>query len=72
MPGDLGGVQHRALIKAYPTEILEAAHNGCKGGGLLQDGVNWCSGVMQEEPLSPTNFNVVVDAVVRHWVSVVV
>ena len=51
---------------------MESAEDGGKGGGLLQDGVNWCSGVMQEEPLSPTNFNVVVDAVVRHWVSVVV
>ena len=25
-------------------------------------------GVTQEDPLSPTIFNVVVDAVVRHWV----
>ena len=26
-------------------------------------------GVMQGDPLSPTIFNVVVDAVVRHWVT---
>ena len=29
-------------------------------------------GVNQGDLLSPTTFNVVVDAVVRHWVSVVV
>ena len=28
-------------------------------------------GVNQVEPLSPTIFNVVVDAVVRHWISLV-
>ena len=29
-------------------------------------------GLTQEDPLSPTIFNVVVDAVVRHWVVVVI
>ena len=29
-------------------------------------------GVTQGDPLSPTIFNVVVDAVVRHWLSVMV
>ena len=29
-------------------------------------------GVLQGDPLSPTIFNVVVDAVVRHWVTVMV
>ena len=28
-----------------------------------------CGGVTQGDPLSPTIFNVVVDAVVRHWVT---
>ena len=27
--------------------------------------------VMQGKPLSPTIFNVIVDAVIRHWVTVV-
>ena len=44
---------------------------------MSQDGVYFGApikgqrGVTQGNPLSPTIFNVVVDAVLRHWVSVV-
>ena len=45
---------------------------------LARAGRNYCTelqgacGVTQGDPLSPTIFNVVVDAVVRHWVTGVI
>ena len=41
-------------------------------GGYYEAAFMGDRGVMQGDPLSPTIFNVVVDAVVRHWVSVMV
>ena len=37
-------------------------------GGYYGDAFKGARGVTQGDPLSPTIFNVVVDAVVRHWV----
>ena len=45
-----------------------AARAGCYYGTALQG----ARGVTQGNPLSPTIFNVVVDAVVRHWGAVVI
>ena len=55
-----------------PPDILELAEDGRKGGRVLQGGIYKGSGVTQGDPLSPTILNVVVDAVVFHWVYVMV
>ena len=46
---------------------MESPDYGGAGGGLLQDIIKGGGGVTQDDPLSPTIFNVVVDAFVRHW-----
>ena len=38
-----------------------------RAGGYYGTGFKGGRGVTQGDPLSPTIFNVVVDAVVRHW-----
>ena len=43
-----------------------------RAGGYYGAEFKGSGGVMQGDPLSPTIFNVVVDAVVRHWVTVMV
>ena len=43
-----------------------------RAGGYYRKGFKGGRGVAQGDPLSPTIFNVVVDAVVRHWVTLVV
>ena len=40
-----------------------------QSGGYCGDAFKGARGVTQSDPLSPTIFNVVVDAVVRHWVT---
>ena len=37
MPEDLRGVWRGTPIQAAPPDLLEAAHDGGKGRGLLQD-----------------------------------
>ena len=39
-----------------------------KAGGYYGEAFKGDRGVTQGDPLSPTIFNVVVDAVVRHWI----
>ena len=41
-------------------------------GGYYRSSFQGFRGVMQGDPLSPTIFNMVVDAVVRHWYEVMV
>ena len=43
-----------------------------KAGGYYRAAFKGARGVTQGYPLPPTIFNVVVDAVVRHWVAVMV
>ena len=43
-----------------------------RAGGYYRTGFKSARGVTQRDPLSPTIFNVVVDAVVRHWVTLAV
>ena len=40
-----------------------------RAGGYYGEAFKGARGVTQGDPLSPTIFNVVVDAVVRHWVT---
>ena len=43
-----------------------------RAGGYYGTGFKGERGVTQGDPLSPTIFNVVVDVVVRHWVTLAV
>ena len=43
-----------------------------KAGGYYGAAFKGGRGVTQGDPLPPTIFNVVVDAVVQHWVTVIV
>ena len=38
-----------------------------RAGGYYRKAFKGARGVTQDDPLSPTIFNLVVDAVVRHW-----
>ena len=43
-----------------------------RAGGYYGEAITGAHGVTQRDPLSSTIFNVVVDAVTRHWVSLMV
>ena len=53
----------RRLLRNYWRRLTMAA----RSGGYYGAAVKGERGVTQGDPLSPTLFNVVVDAVVRHW-----
>ena len=53
----------RRLLQNYWRRLTMAA----RAGGYYGAEFKGARGVTQGEPLSPTIFNVVVDAVVRHW-----
>ena len=55
-----------------PLDILETVDDGGKGVRVLRGGIKGYRVVTQGDPLSPTISNVVVDEVVRHWVTVMV
>ena len=57
---------------SVPPDVLGAADNGGKDGRLLRAAFKGARGVTQGDLLSPTIFNVLVDASVRHWVTVMV
>ena len=55
----------RRLLRAYWSKSTMVAREG----GYYGTGFKGERGVTQGDPMSPTIFNVVVDAVVRHWVT---
>ena len=59
------GPRARRLLRAYWGKSTMVA----RAGGYYGDGFKGVRGVTQGDPLSPTIFNVVVDAVVRHCVT---
>ena len=62
------GDRVRRMLREYWEKTTLVA----RAGGYYGKGFKGGRGVMQGDPLSPTIFNVVVDAVVRHWVTIVV
>ena len=62
------GTQARRLLRAYWRKSTMVA----RAGGYFGTGFKGARGVTQGDALSPTIFNVVVDAVVRHWVMLAV
>ena len=59
------GPQARRLLWAYWGKMTMVA----RAGGYYREAFKGARGMTQGDPLSPTIFNVVVDAVVRHWVT---
>ena len=62
------GPRARRLLRAYWRKSTMLA----RAGGYFGTGFKGKSGVTQGNPLSPTIFNLVVDAVVCHWVKLAV
>ena len=62
------GPRARRLLREYWGKSTMVA----RAGGYYRTGFKGAIGVTQGDPLSPTIFNVVVDAVVRHWVTIAV
>ena len=59
------GPQARWLLWIYWGKLTMVA----RVGGYYGEAFKEDQGVTQGDPLSPTIFNVVVDVVVRHWVT---
>ena len=53
------------LLRKYWGRLTMVA----RAGGYYRESFKGARGVTQGDPLSPTIFNLVVDAVVRHWVT---
>ena len=68
MSGNYVGIRRGGLSLPHPPDVLVSVADGRKIGRLIQYGISGFQGVTQEDSLSPTIFNVVEDAVVRHWV----
>ena len=62
------GPRARRLLSTYWEKLTMVA----RAGGYYGTGFNGARGVTQGDPLSPTIFNVVMDAVVHHWVTLAV
>ena len=62
------GPRARRLLRAYWGKSTIVA----RAGGYYGTGFKGARGVTQGDPLSPTIFNVVVDTVVCHWVTLAV
>ena len=65
MEGYGGGPRARWILRAYWGKSRMVA----RAGGYYGTDFKGARGVTQGDPLSPTIFNMVVDAVVRHWVT---
>ena len=61
-----------ATSKTAPAGIQGKVSDCSMGGGYYGTGFKGARGVTQGNPLSPTIFNVVLDAVVSHWVTLFV
>ena len=62
------GPQSRRLLQTYWRRLNMLA----RAGGYYGTDFQGTYGVIQGDPLSPTIFNVVFDAFVRHWVTGVI
>ena len=62
------GPSARCLLRTYWRRLTMVA----RAGGYYGEAFKGERGVTQGDPLSPTIFNVVVDAVVRHWIDGIV
>ena len=62
------GPRVRRLLQIYWMRLTRVAREGGYYGTIFKG----ARGVTQGDPLSPTIFNMVVDAVVKHWVTVVI
>ena len=62
------GPSARRLLTTYWRRLTMVA----RSGGYYGEVFKGARGVTQSDPLSPTIFNVVVDAVVRHWIDGIV
>ena len=62
------GTQACWILQTYLSRLKMVAGAGGYYGAAFKE----ARGVTQGDPIPPTIFNVVVDAVVRHWVSVMV
>ena len=60
------GERVRRMLKVYWERTTMVA----RAGSYYRKGFKGGRGVTQGEPLPPTIFNVVVDAVVRHWLTI--
>ena len=67
MPGDPERVWSGTFVPLHPPRVLGQTTNG----SLIRAGFKGFWGVTQGVPLSPTIFNVVMDAVLQHWASLV-
>ena len=62
------GTRARQLLRTYWGKMTMAA----RAGGYYGTAFKGARGVTQGNSLSPTVFNVVVDAVVNHWVTLTI
>ena len=62
------GPRARGLLQTYWRRLTMVA----RAGRYYRTVFRWEIGLTQGDPLSPTIFNVVVDAVVQHWVTGVI
>ena len=60
------GPRARRLLRTYWGKMTMVS----RSGGYYGDAFKGARGVTHGDPLSPTIFNVVVDAVVHHWVTI--
>ena len=69
MPGYPGGLRHETLETTHPLRILGQYSDGGLRGEYYREDFKYIMGVTQVYSLPPTIFNVVVDSVVSHWIS---